>query len=69
MALPTKSDVQTMKYSKDGTPWIQVSPKPAVDPNTMAYSKNGTPWWGVPDSTPPPTPTTNSNFFMMFNHF
>jgi hypothetical protein len=51
MALPTKSDIQTMSYSKDGTPWVQVSPKTAVDLNTMSYSKDGTPWWGVASSS------------------
>ena len=44
-----------MKFSKNGTPWVQVASKASVDPNTMSYSKNGTPWWGVSDSSSPPS--------------
>lgn len=51
MALPTKTNVVTMKFSKNGAPWVQVSPKAAVAPSTMAYSKDGSPWWGVDDDS------------------
>lgn len=55
MALPSKTEVVTMKFSGNGTPWVQVSPKTAVDLNTMSYSKDGTPWWGVPDGSSSPS--------------
>ena len=42
MALPTKTDVQTMDYSYGGVPFVSVAAKAGIDLDTLDYS-----YWGV----------------------
>lgn len=45
MALPT--DVKTLKYSANGSPWCRVTAKSTINPDTLEYSLDGSPWWGM----------------------
>ena len=47
MALPTKTDVQTLQFSADGSPWCRVAAKSGIDLDTLEYSLDGSPWWGI----------------------
>ncbi len=47
MARPTKIEILTGEFSDDGSPWINIGAKPAVDLDTLEYSDDGSPWYGV----------------------
>lgn len=55
MALPTKSDVSTMKFSRNGSPWVNVVSKSSIDLGAMAFSLDGSPWFGAEDGGAPPS--------------
>lgn len=50
MALPTKSDVSTLAFSLDGSPWQKVAAKPGIELDTLEYSLDGSPWYGLEDA-------------------
>ena len=54
MALPTKTDLQTMDYSYGGVPFVSVATKAGIDLDTLDYSYAGVPFWGVEDGAAPP---------------
>ncbi len=47
MALPTKTDLQTMDYSYGGVPFVSVAAKSGIDLDTLDYSYGGVPFWGL----------------------
>ena len=47
MALPTKTNLETMDYSYGGVPFVSVATKSGIDLDTMDYSFGGVPFWGV----------------------
>ena len=47
MALPTKTDLQTMDYSYGGVPFVSVATKAGIDLDTLDYSYAGVPFWGL----------------------
>jgi len=47
MALPTKTDLQTMDYAYGGVPFVQTAAKTGIDLNTLDYSYGGVPFWGL----------------------
>lgn len=67
MALPTRSDVQTLDFSGYGQPAAYLEAK-ALSPSsyTLDYSGYAQPVIGLAGGTPP-TPARNSNFLMFFN--
>jgi hypothetical protein len=67
MAIPNKTDLQTMDFSYLGEPFVDVPANVAIVTTTMDYSYLGEPFVTNPfgGSTPPATNT--SNFFLFFN--
>ena len=64
MALPIKSDVETMDYSYQGQPFVDIPGRSDVDTTTMDYS-----WLGQPFVTNPfggTTPVINTTNFFHF---
>ena len=47
MALPTKTNLETMDYSYGGVPFVSVATKSGIDLDTMDYSFGGVPFWGA----------------------
>ncbi len=47
MALPTKTDLQTLDYSFFGEPYIQVASKSGIELDGLDYSFFGEPYWGL----------------------
>lgn len=47
MALPTRDQITTIDYSKDGSPWVLVAAKSGIDLDGLDWSKDGSSWWGV----------------------
>lgn len=60
MSLPTRDNITTIDYSKDGSPWVNVTSKSGIDVDGLDWSKNGEPWWGLEVSL---LPTENAVFF------
>lgn len=46
MSLPTKTQIQQLGFSLDGSPFCKVTTKPNIDINMLGFSLDGTPWWG-----------------------
>ncbi|HOR79239.1 MAG TPA: hypothetical protein PKZ40_07210, partial [Anaerolineaceae bacterium] len=53
MALPTKTDLQTLDYSFFGEPYVQVASKSGVELDGLDYSFFGEPFWGTEDAAAP----------------
>jgi hypothetical protein len=66
MALPNKTDLQTMDYVYLGQPFVNVPARSDIDTTTMDYIYLGQPFVTNPfgGSTPPAVNTTN--FFHFF---
>jgi len=47
MALPTKTNLETMDYSYGGVPFVSVATKAGIDLDTLDYSYAGVPFWGL----------------------
>ena len=47
MALPTKTNLETMDYSYGGVPFVSVAAKSGIDLDTLDYSYAGVPFWGL----------------------
>lgn len=47
MALPTKSDISSNKFSFNGSPFVKITQSSSIDTNSMKYSFDGSNWWGV----------------------
>ena len=56
MAIPTKTNLQTMDYSFFGEPYVQVASKSGVELDGLDYSYFGVPFWGAEDGSEPPEP-------------
>jgi len=65
MSLPTSTDLETMDYSYQGQPFVDVPARSDIDTTTMDYSYQGQPF--VTNPAPSALPTGNSNFLMFFN--
>ena len=63
MALPNSTDLQTMDYSFNGQPFVNVPAKSGIDTTTMDYSFQAQPFVTNPYPT---VVTVNSNFFLFF---
>lgn len=46
MALPTRDDILTTKFSADGSPFVKIAAKSTVELDSLQFSKDGSPWWG-----------------------
>ena len=58
MALPTKTNLETMDYSYGGVPFVSVATKAGIALDTLDYSYAGVPFWAVmPSGEEPPPPT------------
>jgi hypothetical protein len=44
MALPSKSDVFALRFSKGGGPWCRATAKDSIDVSGLNYSLDGSPW-------------------------
>ena len=44
MALPTPTQIKTLDYSRNGSPWVRVVAKDSIDTKGLEYSKDGLPW-------------------------
>jgi hypothetical protein len=44
MAQPTKTDVFTLRFSKDGSPWCRATAKDSIDVSGLNFSLDGSPW-------------------------
>lgn len=44
MARPNRNDLFQMKWSKDGSPYVDVSSRTGQTPATMSFSQDGTPF-------------------------
>ena len=66
MALPTRSNVQTLDFSGYGQPAAYLEAK-SLSPSsaTLDYSSYAQPAYGLPSGVAPVT--QNSNFLMFFN--
>ena len=47
MALPTKTNLETMDYSCFGIPFVSVPAKAGIDLDGLDYSYNGAPFWAL----------------------
>ena len=63
MALPNKTDLQTMDYSYQGQPFVNVPSKSSIDLTTMDYSYQGQPFVGNPFGGDIPPAANTTNFF------
>jgi hypothetical protein len=57
MALPSDSNIKSLQFSKDGSPWVRVAAKSGIDTDGLSYSLDGSPWWGVEVGGAPPAAT------------
>ena len=48
MALPTRTEIITMDFSANGSPFCFVASKSGQDGNGMDYSDDGSPFWFTP---------------------
>ena len=53
MAIPNKTNLQTLDYSYMGAPYIQVASKSGIDLDGLDYSYCGQPFWGAEVTTTP----------------
>jgi len=51
MALLSKTNITTLQYSADGSPFCHVATKSSINLDTIEYSSDGSPWYGVEDVT------------------
>ena len=47
MSLPSKSELEALSYSFDGSPFCQVSGSSTVTGNGLDYSIDGSPFWFI----------------------
>ena len=47
MALPTKTQIETLDWSASGAPYASVAAKSTIDLDGIEFSSIGAPWWGV----------------------
>ena len=64
MALPTKTNLETMDYSYGGVPFVSVATKAGIDLDTLDYSYAGVPFWGLGVSG-----STSQNLTLHFLHY
>ena len=60
MALPTKTNLETLDYSYGGVPFVSVAAKAGINSNTLDYSYGGIPFWGVEAGGTPEPPVLGS---------
>jgi hypothetical protein len=65
MALPNKTDLQTMDYAYLGQPFVNIPARSNIDTTTMDYAYLGQPFVTNPFGGSTPAANT-SNFFMLF---
>jgi len=63
MALPNKTDLQTMDYSYQGQPFVNVPAKSSIDLTTMDHSYQAQPFVGNPAASSPAVIIYNAVFF------
>ena len=63
MALPTKSDISTTKFSFDGSPFVKITQSSSINTDSLKFSFDGSPWWCIPDSEG--TPVVNTTTFFL----
>ena len=65
MALPTKTNLETMDYSYGGVPFVSVATKAGIDLDTLDYSYAGVPFWGLEEAGGDP-PSSIINHIMHY---
>jgi len=61
MALPTRTNLLTLDYSENGSPFCNIASKSGISLDGLDYSENGSPFWGLPVTVT----TTNDVFAWM----
>lgn len=47
MSLPTRNDLITLDWSKDGSPFVRIASKSGIDLDSLDWSKDGSPFYGL----------------------
>lgn len=65
MALPTKSDISSNKFSFNGSPFVKITQSSSINTNSMKYSFDGSTWWSIEDASAPTVNYTTFFFNLM----
>lgn len=65
MALPTKSDISSNKFSFNGSPFVKITQSSSISTNSMKYSFDGSTWWSIEDVSAPTVNYTTFFFNLM----
>ena len=66
MATPTATDLGTMDYAYQGTPFVDVESKAGQNTNSLDFAYLGLPFVGAQQGGTPPVTYNTTQFFMVF---